>query len=165
MSAVEKLRAAGFTVRLTARARLGISPVSGLSVDQRAWLAGHRDTLLAELRAEAANAPAHDSDTWRARVVTCGACAHFERQSGHRHVGTCTVAALRSPIGWDTAARTCESFTTEPDPFMRECRRCTHDRPSPVNPAGGLASCAAGVIGLRVPPRRTRCTAYRERSA
>jgi len=55
MSAVARLRASGFTVRLTDAGRLGITPAARLSDGQRTWLAEHRGALLAELRAEAAN--------------------------------------------------------------------------------------------------------------
>ena len=54
MPAIDKLREAGFQLRLL-DGQIGITPVESLSDYQKAWITQHRETLLAELRQEAAN--------------------------------------------------------------------------------------------------------------
>ena len=55
MSAITRLRQAGFRVRLLGGEKIGIKPIEHLTDTQRAWISARRDSLITELKQESAN--------------------------------------------------------------------------------------------------------------
>ena len=74
MSAVTKMRQAGFITAISAAGGLLVEPASRLTTEQRAYICAHKMLLIEELRAEAANRTAPGADR-----VCCADCRHGQR--------------------------------------------------------------------------------------
>ena len=74
MSAVTKMRQAGFITAISAAGGLLVEPASRLTTEQRAYICAHKTLLIEELRAEAANRTAPVADQ-----VCCADCRHGQR--------------------------------------------------------------------------------------
>ncbi len=69
LPALDKMRAAGFEVALSAAGGLMIRPIDRLTAAQRQWLAAHKADLLAALAAEADPHLAELIELFDARVL------------------------------------------------------------------------------------------------
>ena len=65
MSAVTRLRAQGFNVRLTPKQSIGVTPADKLPDEWREWITANRQQVVSELQAEAANDERNDQLTER----------------------------------------------------------------------------------------------------
>jgi len=70
MGKIEKIRAAGYTVRLHGDHQIAVEPAKTLSAEQWHYLKAHRTEIIEELKGEAANDPA--TNTYRPKPAPNG---------------------------------------------------------------------------------------------
>ena len=85
------------------------------------------------------------------------------------HTEDTTVKLLNDEIVEGDMVETVEkdvALVVVKEPPLRKCSSCTYDKPSPVNPSGGLTWCSVrdDVTPMVPGARKVRCAAYLERS-
>jgi len=85
MSALARIRGAGFEVWLKDNGNIGIRPFNAMAAEQVAYIKEHKAEIVKELAANDAEATTPTAEPKTSRAVTCKTCVHFE--SHHRHGG------------------------------------------------------------------------------
>ncbi len=102
MSAVVKLRQAGFTVQLLDGERIGLVPASNLTDTWRQFIADNRPELIAELKAESANQSIAESEAPPAESEPRAAVADPINQSCHIQIGHPNLEAVAVTLYLET---------------------------------------------------------------
>ena len=110
MSALAKIRDAGFALAISKRGGLLVDPASKLTTEQRAFLKEHKAELMAELRKEQEPATVAEPPPRSTHIkVCCGDCRHS------------VLPPSTEPVyGW----RTCGLGVEGGGGFARQERRC-----------------------------------------
>ncbi len=114
MSAVAKMRQAGFVLSVSNTGGLLIEPASKLTTEQRTFLKEHRDELLAEIR-QAQEQAANDAKPTHI-YVCCGDCLHSVLPPDTEAVCGWRMCSLdvEGGGGFGRADRRCTSFVGNP---------------------------------------------------
>ena len=156
MSAVARLRQAGFVPGISPTGGLLIEPASRLTDAQRAYIRAHKVLLLAELRAELAPeplpplVPAFDQDAFEERAAILEFEAGFSRDEAERRaLALMSAENLLKPT---VQAPPVESAVATPPPLTRPemvcCADCAHSiLPPDTCPVYGWRLCGLSLEG------------------
>lgn len=143
MSALAKIRQAGFLIVLTSRGTLKISPKEKLSDDQRQWLKLHKSGIVSELQAK----PEMDS----ANELPAPALTIAE-----------LLVLLDGNKDVEQATAKLGELLARPRQVQVRCADCLHFTPDAIGDGGGIGHCAvnAETLGARYPNARRYCIAF-----
>ena len=143
MSALAKIRQAGFLVVLTPRGTLKISPKERLSDGQRQWLKQHKPEIISELQAK----PEMDS----ANELPAPALTIAE-----------LLVVLDGNKDVEQATKRLGELLARPRQAQVRCADCQHFTPDAVGDGSGIGCCAvdAKTLGSRYPSARRYCMAF-----
>lgn len=143
MRALAKIRQAGFSVALTSRGTLKISPKEKLSDGQRQWLKLHKSEIIFELQAK----PEIDS----ASELPAPVLAIAE-----------VLVVLDGNKDVEQATRRLGELLARPQQVQVRCADCQHFAPDTVGDGSGIGNCAvnAATLGARYPNARRYCLKF-----
>ena len=143
MSALAKIRQAGFSVEVTPRGTLKISPKEKLSDDQRQWLKLHKSEIVSELLVS----PKLDS----ANELPAPALTIAE-----------LLVVLDGNEDVDQATRRLGELLARPRQVQVRCADCQHFAPDTVGDGHGVGSCSvnAATLGARYPNLKRYCLEF-----
>lgn len=146
MTALAKIKGAGFTLSLTDTGNLKITPFSKLTDTQREFLKRHKPEIIRQLEAETESQPEavitiypglvtcytpngkgllvmakdaeHEAFLLRMNPPQCGSCQHFEPHHVHgKGSGTCKVGVMPSGgCHWSETQHKCNGFKQKEQP-------------------------------------------------
>ena len=170
MSAVAKMRQAGFIPALSPAGGLLIEPASKLTPEQRAYIRAHKVLLLEELRAELAPAApepqpvAFDLEAFEERAAILEFEAGFSRDEAERRALALMSAENLAKLS--IQAPSVESAIADPQPVVRPepvcCGDCAHSvLPPDTCPVYGWRLCGLNVeAGGGFGQEARRCDAW-----
>lgn len=140
MTALAKIKDAGFTLSLTDSGNLKIAPFSKLTDTQREFLKQHKPEIIRQLETEAESQPEavitiypryvicytpngkclkdmakdaeHEAFLLKMNPPQCGNCQNFTPHYAHgKGTGTCTAGVMPSGVcHWSETQHTCDGF-------------------------------------------------------
>ena len=143
MSALAKIRQAGFSVEVTPRGTLKVSPKEKLSDGQRQWLKLHKSEIVSELQTK----PEMDS----ANELPAPALTIAE-----------LLVVLDGNKDVEQATRRLGELLARPRQVQVSCADCLHFAPDTIGDGSGIGTCAvnAATLGARYPNSKRYCSEF-----